>query len=163
MKQTAQCRSEQRQACRIEASTALCLFAMPGGNIMNKSVTRMIGHVLVASMLALGMPLPSAQAGLIPTQALSGAQAQADRARIQSFLEREDVLGQMLAMGVDVQSAKDRVAALSDEEVARIAGKLDQMPAGGDVLGILFAVFIVLLVTDILGFTKVFPFTRTMR
>ena len=52
---------------------------------------------------------------------------------------------------------------MSDSEVAQLAGRIDQAPAGGDVLGILFTVFIVLLVTDIMGFTKVFPFTRSVR
>ena len=40
---------------------------------------------------------------------------------------------------------------------------MDQLPAGAGVIGILFAVFIVLLVTDILGFTKIFPFTRPIK
>ena len=52
---------------------------------------------------------------------------------------------------------------MSDSEVAQLAGRIDQAPAGGDVLGILFTVFIVLLVTDIMGLTKVFPFTRSVR
>jgi hypothetical protein len=52
---------------------------------------------------------------------------------------------------------------LSDDEVEHLAGRLDSLPAGGDVEGVLwiaFLVFLVLLVTDILGFTKVFSFTR---
>jgi len=114
-------------------------------------------------MLTLGLPLPQANAGMIATQELTQAQSQAGRARIVSFLEREDVRNQMVAMGVDGKTATERVASLSDEEVARIAGKLDQMPAGGDILGVLFAVFIILLITDILGFTKVFPFTRSVK
>ena len=56
--------------------------------------------------------------------------------------------------------AKARVSALTNEEAHQIAGRLDQLPAGGEVLGVLLTIFIVLLVTDILGFTKVFPFTR---
>jgi hypothetical protein len=52
---------------------------------------------------------------------------------------------------------------MSDDEVAQLAGRIDQAPAGGDILGILFTVFIILLITDILGLTKVFPFTRSMR
>jgi hypothetical protein len=55
------------------------------------------------------------------------------------------------------------VDALTDEEVQKVAGKLDKMPAGGDVIGILFTIFVILLVTDILGFTKVFPFTRSIK
>jgi hypothetical protein len=69
----------------------------------------------------------------------------------------------MLGQGVSPQAALERVAALSDGEVAQLAGRIDQAPAGGDVLGILFTVFIVLLVTDIMGLTKVFPFTRSVR
>jgi hypothetical protein len=56
-----------------------------------------------------------------------------------------------------------RVAALTDEEVHKVAGKLDQIPAGGDILGVLLTVFIILLITDILGLTKVFPFTHPIR
>jgi len=52
---------------------------------------------------------------------------------------------------------------LTDEEAHTISGKLDQLPAGGDVIGVVFAVFIILLITDIFGLTKVFPFTRSIR
>ena len=45
---------------------------------------------------------------------------------------------------------------------ARLAGQIDQAPAGG-IIGVILFVFFVLLVTDILGFTKVFPFTRSIR
>ena len=62
---------------------------------------------------------------------------------------------------------KARVAALSDAEAAQLAGKIDSLPAGGDgvggVLWLIVVVFLVLLITDILGFTKVFPFTRSVR
>lgn len=130
---------------------------------MRQAAFRLTSRILIVSMLTISMPIAPANAELIPTQGAAQTHAQADRARIQDFLEREDVRNQMIAMGVDAQSAAERVAALSDEEVARIAGRLDQMPAGGDVLGLLFAVFIILLVTDILGLTKVFPFTRAVR
>ena len=57
------------------------------------------------------------------------------------------------------------MAALTDEEVHKIAGNMDKLPAGGDggVLEVLLTIFVVLLITDILGFTKVFPFTRSIR
>ena len=61
------------------------------------------------------------------------------------------------------EAAVERVNAMSDAEVAQLAGRIDQAPAGGDVLGMLFTIFIILLVTDILGLTKVFPFTRSVR
>jgi hypothetical protein len=57
------------------------------------------------------------------------------------------------------------VAALTDDEARLLADQLDRVPAGagGEILGILFAVFIILLITDILGLTKVFPFTRPVK
>jgi hypothetical protein len=85
------------------------------------------------------------------------------RATVNQFLARDDVRQAMLGQGVSSQAALERVAAMSDSEVAQLAGRIDQAPAGGDVLGILFTVFIVLLVTDIMGLTKVFPFTRSVR
>jgi hypothetical protein len=59
---------------------------------------------------------------------------------------------------------KARVAALTDEEVAQLAGQLDRLPAGGEgIIGALLIVFLVLLITDLLGLTKVFSFTRPVR
>jgi hypothetical protein len=52
---------------------------------------------------------------------------------------------------------------LTDEEIQRVSGKLDQLPAGGDVLGVIVFIFVLLLITDILGLTKIFPFTRPIR
>ena len=71
----------------------------------------------------------------------------------------------MKAQGIDANDTKARVAALTDEEVHKIAGNMDRLPAGGDggVLEVLLTVFVVLLITDILGFTKVFPFTRSIK
>ncbi len=125
---------------------------------------RWISRVVIVSMLAMGLPVQSANAGIVATdQAVSHELAGQDRARINAFLDREDVLAQLQQQGVTAGEAKARVNALTDEEAHKIAGKLDQLPAGGDVLGVLVFVFIVLLVTDILGFTKVFPFTKSIK
>ena len=121
-------------------------------------------RMVIISMLTLGLPLQSAVAGMVGTdQVLSHELANQDRVRINAYLDREDVLAQLQQHGVTVGEAKARVDALTDDEVHNLVGKLDQLPAGGDVLGLLFTVFIVLLVTDILGFTKVFPFTRAIK
>ena len=67
------------------------------------------------------------------------------------------------AQGVKADDALARVQSMSDAEVEQLAGRIEQAPAGGEILGLLFTVFVILLVTDILGFTKVFPFTRSAR
>ena len=67
---------------------------------------------------------------------------------------------QLLKQGVDLDEVEARVASLSDAEAQQMADQLEQLPAGAGVVGALFAVFIILLVTDILGLTDVYPFTR---
>lgn len=125
---------------------------------------RWTSRVVILSMLTMGLPLQSAFAGMVETdQAVSHEVADQDRAKINAFFDREDVLAQLQKQGVTAREAKARVNALTDDEAHNIAGKLDQLPAGGDILGVLLTVFIVLLITDILGFTKVFPFTRSIK
>jgi hypothetical protein len=114
---------------------------------------RLISSLLIVCLAGLSVPL---HAGMLPTDA--------DRARIFSLLDREEVRTQLQAQGVNPADVKARVAAMSDEEVSALAGQVEALPAGGaDVLGVLLTVFIVLLITDILGFTKIFPFTRSIR
>ena len=121
---------------------------------------RLIAGLLIVSIAGIGLPLP-AHAGIVSTDA---AFASAERGRIASMLERADVRAQLEAYGVRAADVKARVAALTDEEAAQVAGKLDSLPAGGDgIIGALLLIFVVLLITDILGLTKVFPFTRPIK
>jgi hypothetical protein len=104
------------------------------------------------------------QAAMIGTEQVHAADnAAQNRARVAAALDRPDVARQLEAMGVSRTDAQARVAALTDEEAASLAGKVDSLPAGGDVLGVLVFIFVLLLVTDILGLTKVYPFTRSHR
>jgi hypothetical protein len=83
---------------------------------------------------------------------------------VAAFIERQDVQQIMARQGVDVQEAQERLQALSDRELLAIANQLEKLPAGGDgfgaVIGGVIFIFIVLLITDILGFTHVFPFVN---
>lgn len=120
---------------------------------------RFIASLLILSLAGLGVMAP-VQAAMVATDA---AVLTAERARISSLLERAEVRAQLQAHGVDPADVKARVAALTDEEAAQLAAQLDSLPAGGSIVGAIVLVFLVLLVTDILGFTKIFPFTRTVR
>lgn len=104
------------------------------------------------------------QAATLPTEAALTATALSDeRARLLSLLARAEVRAALLRHGVSAEQAAARVAALPDAEVALLQQRIDSMPAGGDVVGVAVFVFLVLLVTDILGLTKIFPFTRSIR
>jgi hypothetical protein len=87
-----------------------------------------------------------------------------DRTRVMDFMLREDVQQQMTLLGVDPEEAARRVASLSDEEIQQIAGRLEEMPAGeggvGVIVGAILIIFLVLLVTDLLGYTDIFPFVK---
>jgi len=90
-----------------------------------------------------------------------------DRTALYGVLERADVQIQLQTHGVSVEQAKARVAALSDAEAAQLMAQIESLPAGGDgggaLIGALLIVFLVLLLTDILGLTKVFPFTKPIK
>ena len=131
--------------------------------LMNKlrRLARPIGYVVTLGVLALSVHLPAAHAAVIGTEAvISAQQAELDRARVQDLLGRVEMKNRLLAAGVDPGQVSARVDALSDDEVHQLAAKIDQLPAGGDALGVLVFVFIVLLITDILGLTDVFPFVK---
>jgi hypothetical protein len=129
-------------------------------------VHRTVARVLVVCIGFAGLPIPAAQAELIATDRIEATEQARPSARVLlgSLLDRADVRAALESRGVSAEDAKARVAALSDDEVERLAAKIDSLPAGGDgfetVLWIGFLVFLILLITDILGYTKVFPFTR---
>jgi hypothetical protein len=117
---------------------------------------RLLAALLVVTTGMTAMPV---QAAMLAADASS-----VERQRIASVLERADVRAQLAARGVSLGEAQARVAALTDAEAAELAAGIDALPAGGiGVLGVALVVFLVLLLTDILGYTKIFPFTRPAR
>jgi hypothetical protein len=121
---------------------------------------RLIASVLIVSTAAMGFP-GFVQAGTIPTHA---ALSEAKKQAIETLLAREEVRAELEAHGVRALDVQLRVAAMTDEEVNELQSQIDNLPAGAaDPLGVLLTLFVVLLITDILGFTKVFPFTRSIR
>lgn len=97
---------------------------------MNASLLRLVSRLLIVCLI--GLPF-QVSAGMIGTdQVVSAAQAQAARAAVLSQVSRADVSGQLQALGLTPQAAKDRVAALTDSEVAKLAGQIESLPAGAD-------------------------------
>ena len=129
-----------------------------------RRLTKPVSRLVVLSLLVLNPYIPAAQAGMIGTEAVaSAAQAQQHRERLYNALDRSDVKAQLLARGVDPAQVQARVDSLTDEEIQTLATNMDQLPAGGDIVGALVLIFIVLLVTDLLGLTNVFPFVKHNR
>jgi hypothetical protein len=129
-------------------------------------IRRVLAIALSLSLVFGGMA-QAAPAALIGTAdaaaALKAGAQSAVQLRLQAALDRTDLAAALQARGVSLDQLRERVAALTDAEAAELVAQIDAAPAGADVLGVLFTVFIILLVTDILGLTKVFPFTRPVR
>lgn len=128
-------------------------------------VKRLFSAFLAASILFTGS-IQTVQAAMISAEQVAESsitsQGNQDRTLIVAALSREDVQAALVARGIDPAQAQGRVAALTDEEASVVASQLDTAPAGG-IIGAIVLIFLVLLLTDILGFTKVFPFTRSVR
>lgn len=124
---------------------------------------RSVLTLLAASMFC--APMVPAQAAMVGTsQVIIDAQRAAERARLVSLLEREDLQRELAALGVDPEQAKQRVAALTDAEVERLSRQIDTLPAGGaSAVGILVLLILILIVTDVLGLTDVFTFVHPMK
>lgn len=131
---------------------------------MNNRFFRLICRLLILSLLALHLPMRSANAAMIGTEsAVDQTVVAQNREKVESFMSRTDVRDQFQKMGLSADDAKSRVASMTDQEINKIAGRIDEMPAGGSTIGTILivglVVFIVLLITDLLGWTKIFPWT----
>ncbi len=105
-----------------------------------------------------------AQAKMITTDtAIERSMAEMDRAFLMDELSKDDVRDEMIRLGVSPEEAEARLAALSDAEVARLIRQAETDKAGADIVGTLATIFIILLVTDLLCFTRLFNFTRCIR
>ena len=111
---------------------------------MKSSMTRMLCRLLMV-MIA-WTPFQLAHAGMIGTaEQIAVSAAQSERSAVLSLIDRADVARQLQAHGVDLSSAKERIAALSDEEVKSLAGTLNTAPAGAaDGIVILILVGVIL-------------------
>jgi hypothetical protein len=103
--------------------------------------------LLTGLVLSLAFAFP-AFAGMIETPAAQSQQTQ--RERVLQLVERPDVAKQLEKMGISADQAKERVGAMSDEEVAMVAGKIDALPAGGALGNQDFLFLIVILLVVIL-------------
>lgn len=131
---------------------------------MKLPILRRTSWTLIVALLTMWLPVAPVHAALVGTEQIAAAgQSSQNRDRVRTFLQREDVRNMLKQQGVDANAALTRVDAMTDSEVQTVADQLDKLPAGGDIIGVLFTVFIILLITDILGLTKVFPFTRPVR
>lgn len=117
--------------------------------------------VLLSLLSVITLPV---QAAMLNTQQLvQESSMTSERAKLNAMMQREDIQSQFVEMGVSPEDVQQRVAALTDAEVAELNHQMEQVPAGGDVLGVLVLIFLVFIITDIIGATDVFPFVHPVK
>jgi len=125
-----------------------------------------VGLFLAVFMFILSGPCQSAMAAMIGTESVINTdRAQNAREYLKSLLARKDVRNALVSQGIDPLEAKNRIDSLSDEEATLVSDQLQELPAGGSffttLLIVVFIVFLVLLATDIAGYTDIFPFVKS--
>jgi len=132
-------------------------------------IARPVSLVLAVYVFMISGPHQAAMAALVGTETvLDAALVQNAHELVRDLMAREDIQAALVDRGIDPQEARARAEALSDAEAVRLADTIDSLPAGsssslGIVVGAILIVFIILLITDILGYTSVFPFTKKHR
>jgi len=125
---------------------------------LHTRATRLVAKLLLGCFLWLSLQ-PLAYSGFISTQELLKQQVEStEKLRLRQLLDREDIRLALMDMGVSAQDAQQRIALLTEQEAAKFAADIEQLPTGSGALEILLLVFLVLLFTDIMGYTDIFPF-----
>jgi hypothetical protein len=128
----------------------------------------LISLFMATMMLLIATPYQTLLAAMVPTEAtIYQIKAQDAREHLKTLISKNDIKKSLISQGIDPDEAKARVDSLSDSEVLEVADKIEQLPAGGGVFGAVIGaaliVFLVLLLTDILGYTDVFPFVKSQK
>jgi len=128
----------------------------------------LISLFMATMMLLIATPYQTLLAAMVPTEAtIYQIKAQDARDHLKTLISKNDIKRSLISQGIDPMEAKARVDSLSDSELIEVADKIEQLPAGGGAFGAVIAasviVFLVLLLTDILGYTDVFPFVKSQK
>ncbi len=121
---------------------------------------RILCALLAISFLGLNVNQVAVAAIVTTDQLVSAKEIDVKREQVRDWLARDEVRNLLMQRGVDAEQAKARVSSMTDQEVVMVSNKIDELPAGGDVVGLLLVIFLVLVITDILGITDVFTFIK---
>jgi len=129
---------------------------------------RPIACLVILSLFAFTIISAPAHAVMINTaEILNQKQQDFARKRLHMLLDRSEVRKHLETWGVNPEEAKARVDSLTDQEIVKIVARIDHLPAGGNgigtIVGAAVLIFLVLLITDILGLTDIFPFVKAQK
>lgn len=109
-----------------------------------------------ACLLGIGVPRHAVAEVIGTGEFLAMAERDAQIAVVEAALARTEVQSQLERLGVGIDQALERVAALSQAELAALAGNIEEMPAGSGALAVIGVVFLVLVILEVVGVIDVF-------
>ena len=119
---------------------------------------------LTVSLLLICAPVSQAQAAIIANaQLIDQVQLANNKETLLQTINRVDLQEQLLVMGVTTADIESRINQMTQQEIAQLNQQINELPAGGDVLGIILIVFIVFVITDVIGATDIFPFIHPVK
>ena len=119
---------------------------------------------LTVSLLLICTPFSQAQAAIITNaQLIDQVQHANDKGALLQTINRVELQEQLLVMGVSTAELESRINLMTQQEIAQLNQQINELPAGGDVLGIILIVFIVFVITDVIGATDIFPFIHPVK
>jgi hypothetical protein len=118
---------------------------------------------LISIFCLLSIQVTHIQAAMISNdQILKQAQHEVKVIQLISMLDKATVKEKLTQMGVDPIAARERVNQFTDEELSSLVNDIEALPAGGDFGGTLLTLFIIFVITDMLGATDIFPFVKNI-
>lgn len=126
-----------------------------------KSMQKFVAIFLSVTLMSLSFS--STQAAMISNDMIiNHVQHSSAKAELIQTINRSDVRQQLLDMGVSPRDIETRIKLMTHEEIAQLNQQIDELPAGGDLLGVLLIIFIVFVITDVIGATDIFPFIKSV-
>ena len=109
----------------------------------------------------MSLSFTSTQAALVGNDlVINHVQHNSAKTELIQTINRTDIKQQLLNMGVNPADITSRIDLMTNEEIAQLNQQIDELPAGGDVLGVILIIFIVFVITDVIGATDIFPFIK---
>jgi hypothetical protein len=90
-------------------------------------------------------------------QVISNQQFNFNKQQVLSYVDSAEVQNKLIELGVSPADAKQRIANMTAEELNALNSQMNEMPAGG-IVGVVVTVLVVVVVTDLMGLTDVYPF-----
>ncbi len=133
-----------------------------------RTKAKFVSIFMALLMFLIAVPCQSIFAAMIATDVtFESVRAHKSREDLKQLIAREDVERYLIVQGIDPVEINSRIDSLTDAELIAVADQIEQLPAGGNGIGVIVGaaliVFLVLLVTDILGYTDIFPFVKAQK